>query len=198
MRWGDLRPALLLPSSSHWMWRFGRPCAACEAVNAAVARTRLSDGFAVEVLFAAGWTVSGLSALSRSKGRRWKDHTKVRSNWCNYFPGDCPVDQRAIHCRGHLAKDREPHQSIRAKANPLITEKLNAPRHQKPAAWILAWATNERPKVNAIAQRCIFIIARNNILGRWHGSILQSWRPAATASGEGLLVLIGFFFIRPV
>ena len=49
------------------MWRFGRPCAACEEFNAAVARTRLSDGLAAEVLFATGRAVGGASALARSK-----------------------------------------------------------------------------------------------------------------------------------
>jgi len=47
------------------MWRFGRPCPACEAINAAVARTGVSDCIAVEVLFAAGRAAGGASSLSR-------------------------------------------------------------------------------------------------------------------------------------
>ena len=67
------------------MWRFGRPCDTREAVNAEVARTRLSDGLAAEVLFATGRAVGGASALSRSKGRRRKDHSKILSNGVTNF-----------------------------------------------------------------------------------------------------------------
>src|SRR6516164_8473414 len=101
------------------MWRFGGACAACEAVTAEVARPRLSDGLAAEVLFAAGWAVgaTSLSGLNLSSA---------------LVSGTCADDRRTIRRGRDLTESRKSHPCVRASANALKDHSLRCSRWSFP------------------------------------------------------------------
>ena len=68
------------------MWCCGGSRAACEAVNAEVARTRLSDSLPAEVLFAAGWVVVELRRSQALRGVGEKTVQKLEAIGAMTFP----------------------------------------------------------------------------------------------------------------